>query len=57
MAEDEIVGWHHQFIGHELGQTPGDGKGQGSLEHGSSPWGLEELDMTWQWNNNLGTTL
>ena len=24
--------WHHQFNGHELGQTLGDGKGQGSLE-------------------------
>ena len=22
---------HHQFSGHELGQTPGDGEGQGSL--------------------------
>ena len=27
-AEDEIVGWHHPFNGHGLGQTPGDGKGQ-----------------------------
>ena len=25
------VGWHHQFNGHELGQAPGDGEGQGSL--------------------------
>ena len=23
-AEDEIVGWHHQFNEHELGQTPRD---------------------------------
>ena len=22
-AEDEMVGWHHRFNGHELGQTPG----------------------------------
>ena len=22
-------GWHHQFNGHELGQTPGDSEGQG----------------------------
>ena len=29
--EDEMVGWHHWFNGHELGQTPGDGKGQGGL--------------------------
>ena len=27
-----MVGWHHWFNGRELGQTPGDGKGQGSLE-------------------------
>ena len=31
ITEDEMVGWHHQFIGHELGQTTGDGEGQGSL--------------------------
>ena len=29
MTEDEIVGWHHESNGHELGQTPGDGEGQG----------------------------
>ena len=29
--EDEMAGWHHQCNGHELGQTLGDGKGQGSL--------------------------
>ena len=23
MAEDEMVGWHHQLNGHELEQTPG----------------------------------
>ena len=27
MTEDETVGWHHQFIAHELGQTLGDGEG------------------------------
>ena len=26
-----MVGWHHGFSGHELGQTPRDGEGQGSL--------------------------
>ena len=31
MTEDEMVGWHHQLIGHEFEQAPGDGKGQGSL--------------------------
>ena len=25
-----MVGWYHWFSGHELGQTPGDGEGQGS---------------------------
>ena len=25
-AEDGMVGWHHRFNGHELGQTPGDNK-------------------------------
>ena len=29
--KDEMVGWHHQFNGHELEQTPGDGEEQGSL--------------------------
>ena len=24
-----MVGWHHRINGHELGQTPGDGEGQG----------------------------
>ena len=30
-TEDEMVGWSHQFDGYELGQTLGDGDGQGSL--------------------------
>ena len=30
-AEDEMFGWYHLFNGHEIGQTPGDGEGQGSL--------------------------
>ena len=29
MTEDEMVGWHHLFDGHESEQTPGDGEGQG----------------------------
>ena len=33
-----MVGWHHRFIGYELGQTPGDGEGQRSLAC-CSPWG------------------
>ena len=31
VAEDEMIGWHHWLNGHELGQTPGDGEGQGGL--------------------------
>jgi len=31
MTEDEIVGWHHQLNGHELGQTLEDSEGHGSL--------------------------
>ena len=30
-TEDEMVGWHHPFNGHEFEQTPGDSEGQGSL--------------------------
>ena len=31
MMEDETVGWHHSFDGHEFEQAPGVGDGQGSL--------------------------
>ena len=50
VTEDEMVEWHHQCKGHELGQTPGDGEEQGGLAC-SSPWGQKESDMTWQLNN------
>ena len=26
-TEDEMVGWHHRFNGHETEQTPEDGEG------------------------------
>ena len=29
MTEDEVVGWHHQFNGHEFEQTLGHSEGQG----------------------------
>ena len=45
-TEGEIVGWHHRCNGHEFGQTPGDGGGQGGLTC-CSPWGHEESDKTW----------
>ena len=50
MTEDEMVGWHHQFSGHEFEQVPGDGEGQGSLTC-CSPWGCKESDMTEQLKN------
>ena len=28
LTEDEMLRWHHQFNGHELGQILGDGKGK-----------------------------
>ena len=31
-VQDEMVGWHHQFNGHEFEQALGVGDGQGSLE-------------------------
>ena len=37
----EIVGWYHQFDGHEFEQAPGVGDGQGSLAC-CSPWGCKE---------------
>ena len=51
VAEDEMVGWHHQLNGHEFEQTPGENEGQGSLES-YNPWGRKESDATWQLNSN-----
>ena len=44
-TEDEMVGWHHWFNGHEFEQTQGDGEGQGSLACYDS-WGRKESDLT-----------
>ena len=49
VSEDKMAGWHHQFNGHELGQTLGDGEGQGGLAC-CSPLGRKELDVTEQLN-------
>ena len=46
-----MVGWHHQVNGHELGQTLGDGEGQGGLAC-CSPSGRKEPGMTERLNNN-----
>ena len=44
-TEDEMVGWHHQFNGHQFEQALGDSEGEGSLVCCSS-WGGKELDTT-----------
>ena len=45
-----MAGWHHRCNGYELGQTLGDGEGQGGLVC-CSPWVCKESDMTGQLNN------
>ena len=57
VKEDKMAGWHHQFSGHELGQTPGDGEGQGSLVC-CSPWGHKWIGhdlVTEQWQQLAGS--
>ena len=51
MTEDDMVGWHHSFNGHEFEQAPGVGEGQESLTC-CSPWGWKESDTTEQLNNS-----
>ena len=46
-----MAGWHHRLNGHEFEQAPGVDDGQGGLEC-CSPWGLKELDMSEQLDNN-----
>ena len=38
VTENEMIGWHHRFNGHEFESTPGVGDGQGCLAC-CSPWG------------------
>ena len=45
MTEDEVVGWHHLFNGHELGQTPGEGEGQRPAVQ--LAWGSQRVRHTW----------
>ena len=54
MMEDEMVGWHHWFSGHQFEQILGASEGRGSLVCCSS-WSSKELDMPQQLinNNNL----
>ena len=44
VAEDEMVGWHHQLDGHEFEKSQGVGDGQGSL--GFCSHRMAELDPT-----------
>ena len=43
-TENEMVGWHHRFNGHEPEQSLRDGEGQRSLAC-RSPWDLKQSDM------------
>ena len=45
MTEDEMVGWHPGFDGHEFEQALGVGDRQGSLVC-CSPWGCKTSDTT-----------
>ena len=49
MTEDEMVGWCYWLDGHEFGQAPRVGVGQGSLPY-CSPWSHKESDTTEQLN-------
>ena len=51
VAEDEIVGWHHQLHGHEFEQNLGDSRGQGSLVF-CSPGGSQ----SWPWLSDWTAT-
>ena len=41
--QDEMVGWHHQLIGHEFEEAAGVGDGRGGLVC-CSPWGHKESE-------------
>ena len=49
-----MAGWHHGCNGHEVGQTLGNGEGQGGLAC-CSPWGCKESDMIRRLNNDSST--
>ena len=53
MTEDEMIGWHHQLNGHELGETPGVGDGQGSLACCGS-WGWKK---SYNWATEVNWTV
>jgi len=51
LTEDEMVGWHHQFNGHEFEQTLGDGEGQEGMVC-CSPRGQKETQLS-NWTTKL----
>ena len=51
-AEDEMAAWRHRLDGHELGQSLGDGEGQGGLAC-SSLWSRRESDTTGRLNTGV----
>ena len=51
VSEDKMAGWRPWCNWHEIGQTPGDGEGQGGLAC-CSPWSHTESDMTGQLNDH-----
>ena len=50
VTEDKMTGWHYCCNRHELGQTLGDGEGQGGLVC-CSPWSCKESVVTGRMNN------
>ena len=46
-TKDEMVGWHHRFVGHELEQALGDGEGQGSLTCGNGVTKIQTWLSDW----------
>ena len=54
MTENEMVGWHHQFNGHESEQTLRDSEEQRSLAC-SNPWGCRvRHNLATEQQQNLG---
>ena len=54
-TENEMIGYHHRFNGHEFEQAPGDGEGQGSLVC-CNPRSSKESDMTERLNSLVSVT-
>ena len=58
---EEMAGWHHQFNGHELGQTLREVRDREASVSGMlaccSPGGRKESYTTWQLNNNNSFSL